>query len=287
VGRANYQFFTQHMNVAAQERLALDNALRRALENREFELQYQPLFDLQRRAITGFEALLRWHPRGAGTVVPPSQFVPAAEDSGLIVPIGEWVLAEAMREAARWQSLGGPLSLAVNVSAKQLARRGFVDHLRALLGETGLDPKRLELEITESVIIAGGGDAQQSLLEIAALGVGLAIDDFGTGYSGLAYLKRLPIDTVKIDQSFVRDLTVDPEDLAIVTAIVAMARSLGVDVVAEGVETQDQLDELRRLGCQRGQGYLLARPMSAAAVIGRLESAANETARGAERVLGG
>ena len=283
-GRSNYQFFTQHMNVAAQERLALDNALRRALENREFELQYQPLFGLRDGAITGFEALLRWHPRGAATVVPPAQFIAAAEDSGLIVPIGEWVLAEAMREAARWQK-SGPLSLAVNVSAKQLARHNFVSLLRALLDDTGLDPARVELEITESVIIAGGGEAQQALLEIAALGVGIAIDDFGTGYSGLAYLKRLPIDTVKIDQSFVRDLTVDPEDAAIVTAIVAMARSLGLHVVAEGIETQEQLDELRRLGCERGQGYLLARPMGAAAVMSRLEEK-SPAARGEARALG-
>jgi EAL domain-containing protein (putative c-di-GMP-specific phosphodiesterase class I) len=188
------------------------------------------------------------------------------------VPIGEWVLGEAMRQAALWQAPGRPLSLSVNVSAKQLARPSFVDRLRELLEETRLDPGLIELEITEGVIIEGGGEAQEALHQIAALGVGLAIDDFGTGYSGLAYLKRLPIDTVKIDQSFVRDLTVDPEDAAIVTAIVAMARSLDVDVVAEGVETEEQLDELKRLGCRRGQGYLLARPMTAAAVTRRLGS---------------
>ena len=271
-GRANYQFFTQHMNVAAQQRLVLDNALRRALENGEFELQYQPLFELADRRITGFEALLRWHPPGGAVVIPPSQFIAAAEDSGLIVPIGEWVLAEAMRQAAVWQADGRRYSLSVNVSAKQLARSSFVAMLRDLLAETRLDPQLLELEITESVIIGGGGEAQQALTQIDALGVGLAIDDFGTGYSGLAYLKRLPIDTVKIDQSFVRDLTVDPEDAAIVTAIVAMARSLDVEVIAEGVETEEQLEELKRLGCRRGQGYLLARPMSASAVLRRLES---------------
>jgi len=273
MGRGNYQFFTQHMNVAAQQRLMLENSLRRALESNEFELQYQPLFDLRDRSITGFEALLRWHPVGGAVVVPPGEFVPVAEDSGLIVPIGEWVLAEGLRQAARWQDTGRPLSLSVNVSAKQLARPSFVDRLRELLQETRLDPALIELEITESVIIAGGGEAQDALHQIAALGVGLAIDDFGTGYSGLAYLKRLPIDTVKIDQSFVRDLTVDPEDAAMVTAIVAMARSLDVDVVAEGVETEEQLDELKRLGCQRAQGFLLARPMTAAAVERRLESA--------------
>jgi len=276
MGRGNYQFFTQHMNVAAQQRLALDNALRRAVEANEFELQYQPLFDLRDRSVTGFEALLRWHPPGGAAVVPPGQFIAAAEESGLIVPIGEWVLTEAMREAAAWQVGGKPYSLSVNVSAKQLARPAFVTRLRQLLEETAVNPGLVELEITESVIIAGGGEAQDALHEIAKLGVGIAIDDFGTGYSGLAYLKRFPIDTVKIDQSFVRDLTVDPEDAAIVTAIVAMARSLDVDVVAEGVETEEQLEELKRLGCRRAQGYLLARPMSAAAVARRLASAADE-----------
>jgi EAL domain-containing protein (putative c-di-GMP-specific phosphodiesterase class I) len=223
--------------------------------------------------VTGFEALLRWHPPGAAAVVSPAQFIAAAEESGLIVPIGEWVLAEAMRQAAGWQLEGRRYSLSVNVSAKQLARPSFVAMLRDLLAETRLDPNLLELEITESVIIAGGGDAHQALGQIDALGVGIAIDDFGTGYSGLAYLKRLPIDTVKIDQSFVRDLTVDPEDAAIVTAIVAMARSLDVNVIAEGVETEEQLEELKRLGCQRAQGYLLARPMTAAAVARRIELA--------------
>ena len=271
MGRGNFQFFTQHMNVAAQQRLMLDNSLRRALENDEFDLQYQPLFDLRDRSITGFEALLRWHPPGEAVVVAPAQFIAAAEESGLIVPLGEWVLGKAIRQAAQWQGSGRPLSLSVNVSAKQLARSSFVDLVRELLEETRIDPHLIELEITESVIIAGGGEAQDALHQLAALGVGIAIDDFGTGYSGLAYLKRLPIDTVKIDQSFVRDLTIDPEDAAIVTAIVAMARSLDVDVVAEGVETEEQLEELKRLGCFRAQGYLLARPMTAAAVARRLD----------------
>jgi diguanylate cyclase (GGDEF)-like protein len=260
MGRANFQFFTQHMNAAAQQRLTLENALRRALEQREFQLEYQPLFDLRDRRITGFEALLRWHPQG-GEPVPPVEFIGAAEDSGLIVPIGEWVLKEALRQGRAWQEMGHPLMVAVNVSAKQLARSSFVERLRSLIQETGIDPRLVELEVTESVIIEGAGEARAALDHIAALGVGLAIDDFGTGYSGLAYLKRLPIDTLKIDQSFVRDLTLDPDDAAIVTAIVAMARSLGVDVVAEGVETEEQVAELKRLGCHRAQGYLLARPM--------------------------
>jgi len=264
-GRANFQFFTQHMNVAAQQRLSLENALRRALENREFEVVYQPLFELRDRSITGFEALVRWNPPGAA-VVPPAHFIQVAEESGLIVPIGEFVMREALRQARGWQAHGRPVKIAINVSANQLARASFVERLSRSIQEAGVDPRLVELEVTEGVIIEGAGEARDAIDQIAALGVSIAIDDFGTGYSGLAYLKRLPIDTVKIDQSFVRDLTIDPDDAAIVTAIVAMARSLGVEVVAEGVETEEQLAELRRLGCHRAQGYYLARPMNAAAV---------------------
>jgi len=270
-GRGNAQYFTQHMNVAAQQRLTLENALRRALEAREFELHYQPLFDLRDRSVTGFEALLRWNRPGAGQVA-PGEFITVAEESGLIVPMGEWVLREALRQAHAWQAEGRALHMSVNVSANQLSRPSFVERLRRLLQETGVDPGTIELEVTEGVIVAGAGEAREAIDQIAALGVGIAIDDFGTGYSGLAYLKRLPIDTVKIDQSFVRDLTVDPDDAAIVTAIVAMARSLGVDVIAEGVETEEQVAELKRLGCNRAQGYLLARPMNAAAASRLLRS---------------
>jgi len=272
-GRGNFQFFTPHMNVAAQQRLLLENAMRRALENGEFEVHYQPLFDLRDRSITGFEALLRWFPPG-GDAIPPSQFIAAAEESGLIVAIGEMVIREALTQARTWQAAGRSLVVAVNVSATQLARPSFVERLREAIHDSGLDPALVELEVTEGVIVEGAGEAREAIDLIAALGVGIAIDDFGTGYSGLAYLKRLPIDTVKIDQSFVRDLTVDPDDAAIVTAIVAMARSLGVDVVAEGVETEEQLAELQRLGCHRAQGYLLARPMSAAAVTRMLSRGA-------------
>ncbi|HET7731863.1 MAG TPA: EAL domain-containing protein, partial [Usitatibacter sp.] len=264
-GRGNFQFFTQHMNVAAQQRLSLENALRRSIEEREFELHYQPVFDLRDRSIIGLEALLRWNPPG-GATVQPAEFIATAEESGLIVPIGEWVLREALKQARSWQSPGRPIRIAINVSARQLVPATFVERLRRLIQEFEIDPALIELEVTESVIIEGASGARSTLDDIAALGVGLAIDDFGTGYSGLAYLKRLPIDTVKIDQSFVRDLTIDPDDAAIVAAIVAMAKGLGVEVVAEGVETEEQLAELQRLGCFRAQGYLLARPMSASAV---------------------
>ena len=205
-------------------------------------------------------------------MVMPSAFIAAAEESGLIVPIGEFVLREALRQAKTWQTAGRRFGISVNVSASQLSRSSFVERLRRTVQDIGIDPRLVELEVTEGVIVEGAGDAREAIDQIAALGVGIAIDDFGTGYSGLAYLKRLPIDTVKIDQTFVRDLTVDPDDAAIVTAIVAMARSLGVEVIAEGVETEEQLAELKRLGCHRGQGYLLARPMNAAAVVKLLRS---------------
>ncbi|HEX4762786.1 MAG TPA: EAL domain-containing protein [Usitatibacter sp.] len=270
-GRGNFQFFTQHMNVAAQQRLSLETAMRRALENREFEVHYQPLFDLRDRTISGFEALVRWN-LPDGTTIPPAQFIQAAEESGLIVPIGEHVLREALRQARTWQANGKRYRISVNVSASQLARSSYVERLRRAIQDAGIDPRLLELEVTEGVIIEGAGEARDAIDQVAALGVGIAIDDFGTGYSGLAYLKRLPIDTVKIDQSFVRDLTIDPDDAAIVTAIVAMSRSLGVEVIAEGIETEEQLTELKRLGCYRGQGYLLARPMTAAAVAKLLRS---------------
>jgi predicted signal transduction protein with EAL and GGDEF domain len=276
-GRGNYQFFTQHMNVAAQQRLTLETALRRAIENREFELHYQPLFDLRDRSITGFEALLRWTPPGA-PMVPPGEFISAAEESGLIVPdrrmgdargaeAGEDVADRRAAAADRGERLGEP------ARALQLRRAPAPPHP----GHRHR-PALIELEVTESVIIEGAGDARGALDQIAALGVSIAIDDFGTGYSGLAYLKRLPIDTVKIDQSFVRDLTVDPDDAAIVTAIVVMAKSLGVDVIAEGVETEEQLEHLIALGCLRAQGYLLAKPMNAAAVAKLLARTATSVA---------
>jgi len=263
-GRANCQFFIEAMNVAAQQRLSLENALRKAIANHEFALQYQPIFDLADRRVNGFEALLRWTPQGRAPIL-PGAFIAIAEESRLIVPIGEWVLKEALTQARRWQAPNRPIRIAVNVSANQLARPQFVERLRQIVAEARLSPSLVDIEVTEGVIVEPTGSAREAIDAIDALGMGIAIDDFGTGYSGLAYLKRLPIDKVKIDQSFVRDLTVDPDDEAIVTAIVAMARSLGVDVVAEGIETEEQLRTLRALGCPRGQGYLLARPMDAAA----------------------
>jgi diguanylate cyclase (GGDEF)-like protein/PAS domain S-box-containing protein len=260
-GRAGYQFYAAHMNVAARERLSLENALRRGLENQEFELVYQPIFDLATRTIVGLEALLRWHPPGRA-VIAPADFIAVAEESRLIVPIGEWVLREALARARRWQGLNKGIKLAVNVSGSQLARGDFFDRLRAIVGETGADPRRTEIEVTETVIIGSTGTARESLDRIAALGIGVAIDDFGTGFAGLGYLRRLPVSKLKIDQSFVRNLTRNRGDAAIVSAVIAMARGLGVTVVAEGVETEEQFVELKRLGCDCAQGYLLSRPLA-------------------------
>ena len=278
-GRANYQFFTESMNVEAQRRLGIEYALRRALAANEFRLQFQPIVDLRDRAVIGFEALLRWVPQGRDPI-PPGEFISIAEDCGLIVPIGEWVLREALARAREWQSPGRAVKVAINVSANQLARPHFAAQLRDMVRAAGVDPRLVELEVTEGVIVESTGGAREAIDAIHELGVNIVIDDFGTGYSGLTYLKRLPIAKVKIDQSFVRDLTIDPDDAAIVTAIVAMAHSLGVDVVAEGVETEQQALELKRLGCHRAQGFLLGRPMppEAAASLVRASSESSQLA---------
>jgi diguanylate cyclase (GGDEF)-like protein/PAS domain S-box-containing protein len=282
-GRAQCQFFIEEMNVAMQQRLALENALRRALGAGEFRLQYQPIFDLSDLRIAGFEALLRWAPPGRAPV-PPAEFITIAEESRLIIPIGDWVLREALAQAYRWQAAGRPIRIAVNVSANQLARPGFAQRVRQLIAEARIPPALVEIEITEGVIVETTGLAREAIDALADLGVGIVIDDFGTGYSGLAYLKRLPIDKVKIDQSFVRDLTIDPDNAAIITAIVAMAKSLDVGVVAEGVETSQQLHALQALGCPRGQGYHLARPMDAAQAAALLGLASERALPHAEEI---
>jgi diguanylate cyclase (GGDEF)-like protein/PAS domain S-box-containing protein len=260
-GRAQYQYFTSEMNTAAQQRMSLQVLLRRSLSTEgDFSLHYQPVFSAQQNTLVGFEVLLRWK-NPAGITVRPAEFISVAEDSGLIVPIGEWVIRGAFITAARWQREGTPLRIAINVSAIQLRRKSFADMVRALLAETGADPRLIEMEITERVLVGGNEDAIRALRQIDALGIQLAIDDFGTGYSGLSYLKQFPIDTVKIDQSFVRDLTTDPDDEAIVRAIIAMSKSLKLSVVAEGVEHVEQMERLRELGCDLLQGYYFSRPI--------------------------
>jgi diguanylate cyclase (GGDEF)-like protein len=260
-GRNNYQYYVPSMNIHTLERLELESDLRRALERGEFLLHYQPKVEIASGLIIGVEALLRWkHPiRG---LVPPLDFIPLAEETGLIVPIGEWVLATACARANHWQGRGLPkLSVAVNLSARQFSDSMLLAKLTRIIHASGLDPTQLELEITESVVMANGECAVAVLDKLKSIGVQIAIDDFGTGYSSLAYLKRFPIDTLKVDRSFIRDIPADSGDMKITRAIIAMAHSLRLNVVAEGVETVEQLQFLRSLSCDAVQGYFLYRPL--------------------------
>lgn len=262
-GRNNYQFYTPEMNVRARERLLLENALRRALLREEFVLHYQPRVDLRSGRVIGAEALLRWRHPELG-LVPPREFVPILEETGLIIPVGEWVLREACRQNRAWQDLGlPPVRMAVNLSARQFMQRDLAGLVDLVLAETGLDAAYLELEITEQVLLEHTAGNAATLERLRALGVHIAIDDFGTGYSSLSYLKRLPIHTLKIDQSFVRDITLDSDGAAIVSAIIAMACNLRLNVLAEGVETEAQLSFLRAQGCNEIQGYSFSYPLTA------------------------
>jgi EAL domain-containing protein (putative c-di-GMP-specific phosphodiesterase class I) len=249
------------MSAATLERVELENDLRQALDRDELRLHYQPLVDLATDRIVGFEALVRWqHPtRG---LVPPLAFVPLAEETGLILPIGAWVLETACRQARRWSEEypESPLVMSVNLSARQFNQPSLVDEVRATLAATGLAPERLELEITESVLLDEGEENSTTLRALRDLGVRLVLDDFGTGYSSLSYLRRLPLDTIKIDRSFVDGIDEDNSNLPIVRAVIALAHGLGIEVVAEGIETEGQLEVLRDLVCDRGQGYYFARP---------------------------
>jgi EAL domain-containing protein (putative c-di-GMP-specific phosphodiesterase class I) len=260
-GRQSYQFFKPAMNVQAVERQSIEEGLRRALERQEFALHYQPKVNLRTGAITGAEALLRWtHPmRGP---VAPAQFIPVAEDCGLIVPIGNWVLREACTQARAWVDAGLPLTtMAVNVSAMEFRGKHFLEGVFAILKDTGLDPRSLELELTESVLMKGAESTASILKALRASGVQLAVDDFGTGYSSLSYLRKFPIDALKIDQSFIREITTAPDETGIVTAVISMGRSLKLRVVAEGVETREQLAFLQDHECDEAQGYYFSRPL--------------------------
>jgi diguanylate cyclase (GGDEF)-like protein/PAS domain S-box-containing protein len=262
-GRNAYRFFDEGMNVEAVEHLFIRSGLRRALDRDELLLNYQPQVDLGNGAITGVEALIRWRHPELG-MVGPGRFIPVAEDSGLIVPIGDWVLHEACRQAVAWQRAGLPeLTMAVNLSAVQFKRGNVEQSVIHALESTGFNPALLELELTESILIQNVEGVLASVKRLKLLGVKLSIDDFGTGYSSLSYLKRFDIDKLKIDQSFVRDLATDPEDAAIVRAIIQMARSLNLRTIAEGVETAEMLHQLRVFQCDEAQGYHLARPMPA------------------------
>jgi diguanylate cyclase (GGDEF)-like protein/PAS domain S-box-containing protein len=265
-GRNTYRFFTEQMNIDAIENLRLRNGLQRALDRKEFVLHYQPQVELASGKPTGLEALIRWNHPELGLML-PGRFISVAEDSGLIVPIGEWVLREACRQAAEWQKMGlGGLVVAVNLSAVQFKRGDLLRSVATALEESSLDPRCLELEVTESILIRDSERILLTVRRLKALGVNLSIDDFGTGYSSLSYLNRFQVGKLKIDQSFVRDIVSDPNEAAIVRAIVQMARSLGLKTTAEGVEHVDVLDALRLQGCDEVQGFLFARPMPADAV---------------------
>jgi len=261
LGRNNYQYYLPSMNVHTVERLELESDLSHALERGEFLLHYQPKVDVASGLITGVEALLRWkHP--ARGLVPPMDFIPLAEETGLIVPIGEWVLATACARTKAWQGGGLPkLSVAVNLSARQFADTTLLAKLTRIIHASGLEPSLLELEITESVVMSNAEGAVRVLEQLKSIGVQIAIDDFGTGYSSLAYLKRFPIDILKVDRSFIRDIHADSGDMKITRAIIAMAHSLRLKVVAEGVETAQQLQFLRSQCCDAIQGYFLYRPL--------------------------
>ncbi|MDQ1910093.1 EAL domain-containing protein [Paenibacillus sp. GD4] len=261
-GKSNYQVFNSDMKSVSLKRLTLENELRKAFAREELMLHYQPQMEISTGRIVGFEALVRWrHPERG--MIPPMDFIPFAEESGLIVPIGEWVMKEACRQNRRWQTMGfAPVPIAVNLSTRQFLQHDLPDKIARVLQETGLPPELLELEITESSTM--DVDYVSELLQsLKKLGVKISIDDFGTGYSSLYYLKRFPIDKLKIDQSFVRDIMTDPNDAAIVASIIAMTRHLNLRVIAEGVETREQLDYLYSNHCNEIQGYWFSPPLEA------------------------
>jgi diguanylate cyclase (GGDEF)-like protein/PAS domain S-box-containing protein len=262
-GRNNYQFFRREMQLRLADRQLLEGDLRYALGQNEFLLHYQPKFNLQTGQITGVEALIRWvHPQRG--MVPPAQFVPIAEECGLILPIGRWVLLEACRQARAWSDSGlGVVPVAVNVSAVEFGDKDFISGVRAVLIATGVEPANLELELTESVLMQDAESTVRTLGELKAMGVTLAIDDFGTGYSSFTYLRRFPVDALKLDKSFVQEITENPGNATIVSAMVNIGKSLNLRVIAEGVETRRQLNFLQSHGCDEGQGYYFSHPVVA------------------------
>lgn len=262
-GRNSYHFHTSEMTAQAVERMALENNLRHAIDREEFLLDYQPQIDLASGQVVGVEALVRWRHPDLG-LIGPDKFIPVAEDTGLIVRLGDWVMRTACAQAVAWQKDGlPPIRMAVNLSTRQFQEVHLAGTIQEALEESGLDPRLLEVELTEGPLAQDAEQAVHILSTLKATGVRIAIDDFGTGYSSLSHLKRFPLDALKIDASFVRDIATDPDSAAIVTAIVALAHALRLEAIAEGVETKSQLDYLAELGCDAMQGYLLCRPVSA------------------------
>ena len=264
-GRNNYQFFTAELNELITQRLELENKLRRALERQQFELHYQPRVDMATREVVAAEALIRWQV-SEDEVIPPSRFVPIAEEIGLIAPIGKWVLRTACEQNRRWQDAGLPkFVMSVNVSARQFRQENFARTVADILRDSGLEAHYLEIELTESAVMHDAEQFIATLGELRALGVKIALDDFGTGYSSLSYLKRLPVDRLKVDRSFVQDIAIDADDATIVRTIIALGHNLGLRVVAEGVETEQQIEFLRDNHCDELQGYYFGTPSAASA----------------------
>ncbi len=259
-GKARHEIFDHSMHAQAVTRLQLESELRRALEHQEFCLHYQPIVSLRTGQTIAVEALIRWaHP--ARGIVMPGEFIAVAEENGLIIPMGEWVMRTACTQVKAWNDSGMPtLAVAVNVSARQLRQKDFVDVVSKILDDTGLKPELLDIEITESVIMEDSHDTVDILRKLKGLGVRLSIDDFGTGYSSLSYLPRFPVNSVKIDRSFISRMTVDPQNFEIIKTVVLLSNSLGLESTAEGVETIDQLEKLKEMGCSQSQGYLFSRP---------------------------
>ncbi len=276
-GRNTYRFFEPHMDRHTTERISLESGLNRAIEGHEFILHYQPTVSLNSGKFTGVEALIRWRHPQRGLVL-PSQFVPIAEEFGFITAIGRWVLHEACRQSQAWRAAGlPPLRLAINISTVELLEKGFVEGVRAILREHGLAPQDLEFELTETFLMRESNTTAAVIKSLSDLGVRIALDDFGTGYSSLSHLKRLPIDTLKIDQSFVSNLATDNDDASIIAAVIGMGKGLRVRIIAEGVETREQLASLQKMGCPEGQGYLFCRPLSAHEFVQLLSSKAAES----------
>ena len=273
-GRNNYKFYSETMRTKSMHRLDLENEIRRAIDEDQFEVYYQPKVDAETWALVGAEALMRWNHPERG-FIPPDDFIPIAEETGLIVPIGQWVLRQACAQVKAWSTLPfGPVPVSVNISSHQFRADGFIDDVFGAILDACIETRYLELEITESVLLENVDNTLVALRRLKGAGISLSIDDFGTGYSSLSYLKRFPIDTLKIDRSFVKDLDTDHDDSAICAAILAMSRQLGLNVVAEGVETPEQLEFLRRHGCNQIQGFLCSQALPATEFLAMLNEIA-------------